>query len=555
MKNFQINKVLLLFFITVFSFSVFADENINIPMNNQNIENNNSNEKINVVIFDYNKHSKDELSDFEKLEKSEFEEIVKKQLSEDKVVPVMQKGILFIPYLVDSQREPSYLIYNKDGSYVKSGKPGHRVFLTPGEYSLLIGSGPKSSRFTKDVIVKMEQVTVVKPDWSALIVDTTDQHGSKKRKGYLVYNEDSKFLFVSGFGADASKGERTAVWILPPNLYRLTKRGETADSLINYITVRTTAGKAAYVKMIFDSDTGRVLGGGETTDFFFFSGESGWSFNNLFSGVFSFTKAENVQGKQDTQTYSYGAEIKSNINFDKGNNYLANRLEVFEYFQSTSSPDTDSNYLINTRDIFKNNLVGIYRMNNYAGPYVSLSLKTNLFRHYAHDLDNVKLIEEDGTSTVLNNKKSFMVSDYFGTTTLQEGVGLNLEYKYTTILNAFLRTGWGLKQDISRKVYLFNDSSTELTRVPGFESVSGFEVSLYVTSSPFSFLDINIDMLTLFPELSVKKSYFTFQGTVMLTLSSFVSLNYNLWIERNGIIDDLFQTTHALTVQIYYRFY
>jgi hypothetical protein len=41
----------------------------------------------------------------------------------------------------------------------------------------------------------------------------------------------------------------------------------------------------------------------------------------------------------------------------------------------------------------------------------------------------------------------------------------------------------------------------------------------------------------------------------MLKLSSFVSLNYNLWIERNGIIDDLFQKTHALTVQIYYRFY
>ncbi len=497
----------------------------------------------------------DDLSQNDTQKELEFKESVKKQLEFDKTIPLMQKGILFVPYLVDDQREPSYLIYDKNGKYIKAGKPGHRVFLDPGKYSLLIGSGPKNLRFTKEVTIKMEQLTIVKPDWSALIIDTVDQYGNRQRKGYLVYDEESKFLIVTGFGADAAKGERTAVWILPPHLYRITKRNETSDSLTNYITVRTVAGKASYAKMIFDSETDRILGGGETTDFFFFSSESGWSFNNLISGVFSFTSSQSVQGKQDTQTYSFGTEVKSNTSFDKEAYYFTNRLEIFEYFQSTSTTNEENSYLVNTKDVLKNNLVGIYRINNYIGPYMSLSLKTNLFRHYAHDLNNVKIIEDDKTTRVLTDVKSFAVSDYFGSTSLQEGAGLNLEYKYTTMLSLFLRLGYGLKQDISRNVYVFNESNTELKRINGVEYLQGPEISFYLTSSPFSFLDITIDILSLIPDMSLEKSYFTFQSTVMLKLSSFISLNYNLWIERNGIIDDLFQKTHALTIQLYYRFY
>ncbi len=489
----------------------------------------------------------------------EFQEMVKKQLEFDKTIPLMQKGVLFVPYLVDDQREPSYLIYDQYGKYIKAGKPGHRVFLDPGKYSLLIGSGPKNLRFTKEVVIEMEQLTIVKPDWSALIVDTVDQFGNRQRKGYLLYDEESKFLIVTGFGADASKGERTAVWILPPHLYRITKRNETSDSLTNYITVRTVAGKASYSKMVFDSETDRILGGGETTDFFFFSSESGWSFNNLMSGVFSFTSSQSVQGKQDTQTYSFGVEIKSNTSFDKEKYYFTNRLEIFEYFQSTSATNSSNNqetsYLVNTKDTLKNNLVGIYRISNYLGPYMSLALKTNLFRHYAHDLNNIKIIDSDNNERILTNVKSFAVSDYLGSTSLQEGAGLNLEYKYTTILSLFLRLGYGLKQDISRNVYVFNESNTELKEVDGIEFLQGPEISFYLTSSPFSFLDITIDILSLIPNMSIEQSYFTFQSTVMLKLSSFISLNYNLWIERNGIIDNLFQKTHALTIQLYYRFY
>ena len=484
------------------------------------------------------------------------EEIIKKQLDSDKTVPLMQKGILFVPYLVDDQREPEYLIFDENGNYIKNGKPGHRVFLDEGKYSLLIGSGPKHLRFRKEITIKNEQTTIVKPNWSALIIDTVDQYGNRLRKGYLVYNEQTKFLILTGFGADASKGERTSVWILPPLLYRITKRGESADSLTDYITVRTVPNKATYVKMVFDSDTNRILGGGETTDFFFFSGTSGWTFNNLISAIFSFTGSQNVQGKQNTQTYSFGGEIKSNTNFDQEKYYMANRLEIFEHFQSTNTDNQSTeSYIINTKDSLKNSLVGIYRFNNYIGPYASFSLKTNLFKHYAHDLNGVKVIENDKEVKTLNNVKSFMISDFFGSNSLQEGAGLNLEYKYTTILTLFLRLGYGLKQDISRNVYLFNESETILTKVKDFESAQGPEISFYLTSSPFSFLDITVDILSLFPDLSVKNSYFTFQSTLMLKLSSFISLNYNIWIERNGLIDDNFQKTYALTIQIYYAFY
>jgi hypothetical protein len=420
MKSFPINKITILL-ILILSLPLYSSEvNKDYDVKKEEVVENKNIELLNI-------------ENSQKDEDKEFNEMVGKQLSMDKAIPLMQKGILFVPYLVDDQREPSYLIYDEKGDYIKNGKPGHRVFLNPGKYSLLIGSGPKHLRFKKEVNIEMEQTTVIKPDWSAIIIDTVDQFGNRKRKGYLVYNEESKFLVVTGFGADASKGERTSVWILPPNLYRVTKRGENSDSLTNFITIRTVSGKASYAKMIFDTDTDRILGGGETTDFFFFSGESGWSFNNLVSGLFSFTSSQSVQGKQDSQTYGFGTEIKSNINFDKEKYYLANRLEIFEDFKSTSnSNDTSSSYLINTTDTLKNNLVGIFRINNYIGPYMSVSLRTNLFRHYAHDLNNIKVVDTDGSSRTISNVKSFKISDFFGSTSLQEGAGLNLEYKYKT---------------------------------------------------------------------------------------------------------------------------
>ena len=541
MINFQKNSFFIL--ILIFFLPLFAKEN-------------ETTEKTKEKNFIFSNYDLVENSQITEENKDEFKEELQKQLEFDKTIPLMQKGMLFVPYLVDNQREPGYLIYDENGNYIKSGKPGHRVFLDPGKYTVLIGNGPKSLRFKKEITIKQERLTVVKPDWSALIIDTVDQYGTKQRKGYLIYDEESKFLVGTGFGADASKGERTTVWILPPNLYRITKRNETGDSLTNYITVRTIPNKAAYVKMIFDSETNRILGGGETTDFFFFAGKSGWSFNNLISGVFSLTGSEYVQGKQDTSTYSFGTEIKSTTSFDKEKYYFTNRLELFEYFQSTTTGSIYDSYLVNTKDILKNNVVGIYRINNYIGPYISFALKTNLFKHYAHDLDNVEVLDEnDNTIEVLKNKKSFAVSDYLGLTSLQEGAGLNLEYRYTTILSLFLRLGYGLKEDITHNIYVFNEDQTKLKRVNGFEFLQGPEVSFYLTSSPFSFLDVTVDILSLFPNMSLDKSYFTFQMTLMMKLSNFVSLNYNLWIERNGTLDSLFQKAHALTIQVYYRFY
>lgn len=63
------------------------------------------------------------------------------QLAKDPTLVPMGKGAIFVPYLVDSQREPRFSIY-KNGFFVKDAEPGRRISLNPGKYEVHLGSGP-----------------------------------------------------------------------------------------------------------------------------------------------------------------------------------------------------------------------------------------------------------------------------------------------------------------------------------------------------------------------------------------------------------------------------
>ena len=84
------------------------------------------------------------------------------QIEQDPTITPMEKGVLFVPALVDLDREPQYTIF-QDDQYIMDANPGKRVPLTPGDYYIYVGSGQIDNQMKVDVHIENERITVVKP--------------------------------------------------------------------------------------------------------------------------------------------------------------------------------------------------------------------------------------------------------------------------------------------------------------------------------------------------------------------------------------------------------
>lgn len=475
-------------------------------------------------------------------------DMIQKQLSRDRTLIPMEKGALFVPYLVDSEREPTYLIY-RGRRKIAVGKPGQRVILDPGKYYLFIGSGIKKDRMELIVYVYKDRVTPVFPVWSALVVGIKDPFSTDLRRGYEIIDEHTKSYIGAGVSAEEAKGEKNEVWILKPGLYKIIKKGERVDTLIDFITVRTIPAKASYGLVIMDSETNQVLGGGESDTRLSGQDQEKWSFSGYISGLFSFSNSIDIAGKEDQESYSMGIEFKGQGIYDTGTYFIATKLNLFEHFQATNNTE-----FVTTQDLVKGSLIYLYRFNKYLGPYLSLQVKTELFENYAQDTNNVVVIEENGDDKILDGA-DFLTAGRFSTTVIQEGVGMNISYDWRPYISAYARIGWGFKQDLSPRSYRFNESNTVLTRVPFYTGTNGPEISFYAAFSPLSFIDFTQDFLALIPWDDKEQLYYISETTLSLKLSSYLSIQYHLWIEQNKNISTKIQKTHLLNIQFYYRFF
>jgi hypothetical protein len=472
------------------------------------------------------------------------------QINRDGTLIPMGKGSLFVPYLADLNREPSYTIY-KNSKFVKNASPGRRTALNPGKYTLFIGSGPLNIREKIEAVINEERVTVVIPSWSALTVTILDTNNNQIREGYQIANEETKLYIASGVGADDLKGEKQQIWILKPGLYRVMKKGESADSFKNYITVRTRAGFPTNVSLIFDEKLRELVGGGETSGHREGGAQQGnWNFKAMLAGNFSFIN-DGYVGSENKSSIVFGASLNGSIIFELDKYLFINKLEIYEQFQKSDIPVLEF-----TRDSAKFDSSFIYRINKYMGPYISLRARTSFFNRYEEiaDNQNVTVEERDGTSTVISPGTWFQTGYPFSPLIVQEGVGMNFEYRHGTIFSIDTRLGWGVRQDIASKMYdTSNIEEGTIERVKSFNNTFGPEFSLHFTLSPLSFFEIREEFETLIPVENSKMWSYISKTTLSLWISSFASIQYEFDIERNPSTSDSSKELHSLTLQLFYK--
>lgn len=481
------------------------------------------------------------------------------QLNEDSTLMPMEKGALFVPYIVDSKLEPHYTIF-KDGEFIADAETGRRIPLFEGEYMVYIGSGPTDLQMKIKVTVLNERTTVVIPSWSALIIKTIDQNNNDIRESYTLVNEKTKIQIGAGSGADILRGEKEQIWILPPGLYRIMKRGESPYSFQNFVTVRPQKGKLSTVQMIFEEKTRVVLGGGEVTSDLEDRRYTGnWSFKASISANFSLVNAGYIKGGSGaTNDFTFGSTLNSSVIYDDSRFLFINRLEINELFQKPNK-----NKLRFVKDLMKFDSSFIYRINQYVGPYVSVRVRTpfgyKYFKTSKEPTDiPVAVVESNGDRRQLGTDKTFTYAKSFSTTILQEGTGLNVDYGYGNVFKITGRVGWGVRQDFNPFSYDVAklESDKIINRVPYFKNLTGPEFYLYISWFPLSFLELKEEFDALLPVDNVNEFNFLSKTSAFLWISRFAAIQYEFEIEKSPSTNssDTITSEHTLTVQVYYNF-
>ena len=481
---------------------------------------------------------------------------IKRQLAEDTTLMQMERGAVFVPYIIDPKLEPQVSVYSGK-KFILNSEVGKRIILPPGKYSIYVGSVPINFQQKIDVVVEKERTTVVKPVWSALIIRTIDQNNNDIREPYSIVDEESKIQIASGTGADILRGEKDQIWILKPALYRIAKRGESPYSYQNFVTVNTRPGEISSVQIIFDDKTLSVVGGGEVkNELEELKGNAKWSFKGSVSGNFALVNTSYLRGGSGSENnFTFGANLNLSLIYDDDNFLFINRLEINEQFQKA-----EKEKMRFIKDMMKFDSSFIYRFNRYVGPYISARVRTPFAYRYVvtPDKKTTVVVESDGTESELDPESLFVYSKSFSTTIIQEGIGLNADYFYGNILKFTGRVGWGFRQDFNLFAYDISqlEKKYEISRLSYFTNLYGPEFYLYFSWFPFSFFEIKEEFDALLPVDNVDNFSFLSRSTVSIWISRFAAIEYEFEVEKSASLksNKTITSEHSLTVQIYYNF-
>lgn len=464
------------------------------------------------------------------------------QLDRDPTLVAFGKGAVFIPAMSNPLDEPPVTVWS-NGAPVAGGTSGQRIVLAPGTYEVRLGSGADVQRLRYQVSVREGQTSVLPVSWAGLSVHVVDeQYGSLRASYELIRVEDRQYVGV-GFGTDEQAGEPVTTWILQPGLYKIVRLGDTYRARRDFATVRLLEGKQTHFLLVLNAETGVFAGAGEVPREELFRPQRGFFGSLVLGGDVSFNQRSNVPGLQDGLTFAFRAFADARMSVELLGNPLILQLQVEE--GQAKAPDLPFQKNNDRVDL---DLLYVYRLERWLGPYVRFGIETNLLSGFSnfdqetnvalYDLAEELVYWERGVDRV-------KISPPFGLTSLKEGTGLNVRVFKSRFAEGTLRTGVGARHRLARDLFeevelaSFSETAREGSTFPpidllpfrfyreiGSDHQVGVEVTLLGTARLSRWVLINMELDALVPFDTVSNTVVEVRTSVAFKLTSYLSVNY-----------------------------
>ncbi|MCK5760350.1 MAG: hypothetical protein KAH33_03595, partial [Candidatus Delongbacteria bacterium] len=175
---------------------------------------------------------------FSKQHDSWLSDPIQKQLITESRDDQLGFGRLFIPTMSKSEWEPTIKIYSSESMVCDEKSIGKSIFLKPGKYTLVFGSSIDTyDKIQKRFVIHEQQTTIIKPEWSGLLVDVINENLEKIRFGYEILHLSTGIPVGTVYSREENDYEEVrSTWLLPPGKYKLVKQGEPFNTIQNFTT-------------------------------------------------------------------------------------------------------------------------------------------------------------------------------------------------------------------------------------------------------------------------------------------------------------------------------
>ena len=457
------------------------------------------------------------------------------QLAEDPQPLPKGKGMLFVPALsVPRGNEPSYQVFH-EGRKIADENPGRGVLLNPGTYKVLLGSGAISQMISKTVEVFEGHSTLLKPDWSALVIDVIDESRTSVNESYELYQEGTQENFGLGFGIEEERGERVKTWLLKPGVYHVVNVGESF-STIRKLSVNLEPGKLVQRNLVFDSDENRFIG--------FYQRQLGqYGTEQQGRNLTSQTELSgSVLGNTTHRTAQDRTSLSLSLQMFNRTRYTRNKnLAILRFILEEGATKERGSAFRKSIDKLEARGSYLYKVSPKFGPYLRGVMTTKLFTDdvfFDQPRKFDKLNARGDTLSTERNASEVTLSPSFFPLRLRQGVGINSQLFRTFPLNMDIRVGIGARQTFVSDSFELatNDSSAiELENA----SSTGIEALLITDARLAKSVNFDSEFDILIPSTDTNEWVFSWENRLRIFLTSFINLDIVADLEREETLNRL----------------
>ncbi|MBN1291852.1 MAG: hypothetical protein JXB48_08425 [Candidatus Latescibacteria bacterium] len=432
------------------------------------------------------------------------------------------KGAVFVPSMTNPDNEPVYGILS-DGDIIEESSTGKRITLVPGIYTVVYGTGTADQMMQKKVQVVEGATTLVKPDWSGLVIDVINESRTKVREYYELLDQNTGLSYGISQGVEQGLDEQLRTWILPPGQYKVVKPGGNITDVVNFGTIRLSPGELVHAILVIDSGTLNFLGFGYLTDVRQrFQRDKKWTVRSELAGNALLNRVEPSGESGEDSNWGFTSTVQwlTDARYESGSHVIPVWSNLEEGL-SMESGKTLRKYI----DKAEFKLTYIYRLTNLLSPYVRVAAESRLFKTSQNfdDPTDYNKIMASGDTVQVTGAKKIELAGAFSPIYFKQGFGINSILIKTLPLNLNLRSGYGARQTYARDAYTYDNNKKLLSPIQEAD-VTGVEFLLLgdIRLGRYILFDTEFDILM--PNSNADKWVFDSENRLRINLTSNVSL-------------------------------